>query len=60
MNETATRERPGGDPAPPFSHEEEVALHAADVSAGRVVVCLLLGIFTIGLLMYLVICFSVG
>lgn len=48
-------------PAPaPFTPDEEVALHSADKYAGTVITCLLLGIFTIGLLMYLSICFSVG
>jgi hypothetical protein len=59
MSDTALRERPG-DPAPTFTPEEEEALHASDVTAGTIIVCLLLGIFTVGLLMYLFICFSVG
>jgi hypothetical protein len=45
--------------SPALSPEELETLHASDVQAGRVIVMLLMGIFTIGLLMYTWICFAV-
>jgi hypothetical protein len=49
---TATETRPQNI----FTHEEEEHLHTEDVHAARIVVCLMTGVFTMGLLMYAYIC----
>lgn len=45
--------------AEPFAAAEMEKLHIEDLHAARVVVCIMMGVFTAGLLLYTFICWQV-
>jgi hypothetical protein len=45
--------------ATPFSAAEEAALRSSDVQAGTYIVCLIAGIFSIGVVLYTIVLLSV-
>jgi hypothetical protein len=47
-------------PAAPFSEAELQTLHGTDKEAARNIVCLMTGVFTLGLIGYLIIAFIVA
>jgi hypothetical protein len=55
--ETASVKKASKPKSPPFSAEQVTVLHADDRLAATIIVCLLTGIFTIGLIGYIAICF---
>ncbi|HYV37083.1 MAG TPA: hypothetical protein VE988_15360 [Gemmataceae bacterium] len=51
---------PIGAPGTPFPEAECEALHASDRQAATAIICVMLGIFSIGLILYTVILFTVS